>query len=170
MICLLSLRNFTLIKQIFKILFMKHTLMLLVAALLCFQLHAQDSKEAKEGPQITFENETIDYGTIERNADGNREFKLTNTGTEPLIISNCQGTCGCTVPNCPKEPILPGESAKIGVKYATDRLGQFNKGIKVYSNATPADQPIMIHIKGNVIPDPNAKEEEHDHNHDGHTH
>jgi hypothetical protein len=121
----------------------------LAALALVFNIYAQGASE--EGPVIKFEEETIDYGTIKRYADGHREFKFTNTGNAPLVINNCAGTCGCTVPNCPKEPIQPGESASIKVKYATDRIGQFNKGIKVYSNASPADQPIMIHIKGNVL-------------------
>ena len=50
---------------------------------------------------IVFETEVMDYGTIEHNADGNREFKFKNTGKEPLIISNSTGSCGCTVPTWP---------------------------------------------------------------------
>ena len=114
---------------------MKNLIAIFSAFLLAFSLYAQD------GPVITFEEETVDYGTILRYADGAREFKFKNTGTAPLIINNCAGTCGCTVPQCPKEPIQPGESATIQVKYATDRIGNFNKGIKVYSNATPAEPP-----------------------------
>ena len=108
------------------------------------------------------EEETIDYGTIKRYADGVREFKFTNTGNAPLIINNCAGTCGCTVPSCPKEVVQPGESASIKVKYATDRIGQFNKGVKVYSNATPADQPLMLYIKGNVLAEEDPSHAKHD--------
>lgn len=103
-------------------------------------------------PEITFESEVIDYGTIEHNADGNRQFKFKNTGKEPLIISNCQGSCGCTVPIWPKEPIKPGATATIDVKYATDRVGSFEKTITVTSNAkTPSK---ILRIKGVVKPDP----------------
>ena len=131
---------------------MKNILTLFTVLALALNIYAQEADEApKDGPVIKFEEETIDYGTIKRYADGHREFKFTNTGTEPLSINNCAGTCGCTVPACPKEPVLPGESGSIKVKYATDRIGQFNKGVKVYSNATPADQPIMVYIKGNVL-------------------
>lgn len=101
--------------------------------------------------EITFETEVIDYGTIEHNADGNREFKFKNTGKEPLIISNCTGSCGCTVPTWPKEPIKPGESASIKVKYATDRVGAFEKTVTVTSNAKSATK--VIKIKGVVKPD-----------------
>lgn len=105
-------------------------------------------------PDIKFETEVIDYGTIEHNADGNREFKFKNTGKEPLIITNCQGSCGCTVPTWPKEPIKPGASSSIKVKYATDRVGAFEKTVTVNSNAkTPVK---VIKIKGVVKPDPAA--------------
>ncbi|HJY11896.1 MAG TPA: DUF1573 domain-containing protein, partial [Flavobacterium sp.] len=85
--------------------------------------NAQTTKKAKvakiEGAGMVFENETIDYGTIAHNADGNRQFVFVNNGTKPLIITNTQGSCGCTVPTTPKEPIAPGAKGVIGVKYAT---------------------------------------------------
>jgi hypothetical protein len=101
---------------------------------------------------VVFETELIDYGTIEHNADGNREFKFKNTGKEPLIISNCTGSCGCTVPTWPKEPIKPGETSSIKVHYATDRVGAFEKTVTVTSNAKSATK--VLKIKGNVKPDP----------------
>ena len=103
-------------------------------------------------PKFKFQMETIDYGTIEHNADGNREFKFTNVGKEPLIISNAVGSCGCTTPDWPKEPIKPGASSVIKVHYATDRVGAFEKTVTITSNAeTPSK---VIKIKGNVKPDP----------------
>jgi len=102
-----------------------------------------------DGPNIEFVTETLDYGTIEHNADGVRYFEFKNTGTEPLIISNCKGSCGCTVPACPKEPILPGETGKIKVKYATNRVGSFTKTITVTSNAVTPSKTIKI--KGKVL-------------------
>jgi hypothetical protein len=103
-------------------------------------------------PKFKFESEVIDYGTIEHNADGNREFKFTNTGKEPLIISNAVGSCGCTTPTWPHEPIKPGATAVIKVHYATDRVGQFEKTVTLTSNAdTPSK---VIKIKGVVKPDP----------------
>lgn len=103
-------------------------------------------------PKFKFETEVLDYGTIEHNANGDREFKFTNVGKEPLIISNAVGSCGCTTPVWPKEPIKPGASAIIKVHYATDRVGQFEKTITLTSNAdTPSK---IIKIKGVVKPDP----------------
>ncbi|CAN1498757.1 Protein of unknown function DUF1573 [Flavobacteriaceae bacterium] len=105
-----------------------------------------------EGAGMVFENETIDYGTVAHNADGNRQFVFTNNGNKALIITNTQGTCGCTVPSTPKEPIAPGAKGVIGVKYATDRVGPFTKQVIVTSNAT--GQPTKtLTIKGTVLPD-----------------
>jgi len=126
--------------------------------------NAQETKKAKapaeakvttpkiDGAGIVFETETIDYGTIEHNANGDREFVFTNNGNKPLIISNAQGSCGCTVPTTPKEPIAPGAKGIIGVKYATDRVGAFTKSVTVTSNADGQPTKVLT-IKGTVLPD-----------------
>ena len=103
-------------------------------------------------PEISFETEVMDYGTVEYNGDGLREFVFTNTGKEPLIISRAKGSCGCTVPTWPKEPIMPGESGAIKVKYSTNRPGRFTKTVTISSNAkTPSKR---LTIKGTVKPKP----------------
>ena len=101
---------------------------------------------------MVFVSETIDYGTIAHNADGKREFVFTNNGNKPLIISNAAGSCGCTVPTYPKEPIAPGAKAVIGVKYATDRVGAFTKTVTLTTNATEPSKTLTI--KGTVLADP----------------
>ena len=68
---------------------------------------------------------------------------------EPLIISKCKGSCGCTVPECPKEPILPGESAVIKVNYDEKRVGSFNKSITITSNAKSTTK--ILKVKGKII-------------------
>jgi hypothetical protein len=99
---------------------------------------------------MVFAKEVIDYGTISQNADGKREFVFTNNGNAPLVITNAQGSCGCTVPSTPKEPILPGSKGSIGVKYDTSRVGTFTKTVTISSNA--AGQPTkVLTIKGNVV-------------------
>ncbi|MAY83870.1 MAG: hypothetical protein CMP59_07010 [Flavobacteriales bacterium] len=119
----------------------------------------EDAKvETAGGAEMTFETEVIDYGTINQNADGVRTFKFTNTGNQPLIISNARGSCGCTVPTWPKKPINPGESGEIKVKYATNRLGPINKSVTVTSNAT--EGTIVLRIKGNVIEKQTSPEKE----------
>ena len=101
------------------------------------------------GAKIEFESETVDYGTIQQYADGIRHFKFKNTGKKDLIITSCTGSCGCTVPTCPKEVVKPGKSGEVEVKYATERIGQFTKNVTVVSNADRS--PIVLTIKGNVL-------------------
>ncbi len=109
-----------------------------------------------DGAGMVFESETIDYGTIPHNSDGKREFVFVNNGTKPLIITNAQGSCGCTVPTYPKEPIAPGAKAVIGVKYATDRVGAFTKTVTLTTNA--AEPTKVLTIKGNVLPGETPKD------------
>lgn len=106
-----------------------------------------------QGPGMLFESETIDYGTIAHNSEPNRQFVFVNNGTEDLVISNTQGSCGCTVPTKPEKPIKPGEKGVIGVRYATDRVGAFTKTVTVTSNCKEMPTKILT-IKGEVLPDP----------------
>lgn len=75
------------------------------------------------------------YGSIKNASTGYRYFKFTNTGTGPLVISAAKGSCGCTVPTWPKEPIMPGQSDFIKVKYDTKRTGAFTKYVTLTTNA-----------------------------------
>lgn len=113
---------------------------------------AKISTPKVDGAGMVFMNETIDYGTVAHNADGKREFVFTNNGNKPLIITNTQGSCGCTVPTSPKEPIAPGAKGVIGVKYATDRVGPFTKTVTVTSNAAGQATKTLT-IKGTVLAD-----------------
>jgi hypothetical protein len=118
---------------------------------------AKPSTPKVEGAGMVFESETIDYGTLAHNADGKREFVFTNNGNKPLIITNATGSCGCTVPSFPKEPIAPGAKAVIGVKYATDRVGAFTKTVTVTSNAEGIASKVLT-IKGTILADETPKE------------
>ncbi|MFY7664617.1 DUF1573 domain-containing protein [Flavobacterium sp.] len=110
---------------------------------------------AQKGPIIEFEakDNTIDYGEVSKETDnGIRTFVFTNTGDQPLIITNVKSTCGCTVPTKPTDPILPGKSDKIQVKYNMNP-GPIRKTITVESNAVNYDGGIIaLKIKGEVIP------------------
>jgi hypothetical protein len=121
-----------------------------LAAFGLFSAHAQEAVvvENPNAPEIVFEQEVVDYGDIEQGANGVREFKFTNTGKEPLVISNARGSCGCTVPTWPKEPIKPGESSTIKVKYDTKRIGPINKSVTITSNAKTSTK--VLRIKGNI--------------------
>lgn len=126
-------------------------LMMFVAAVATNSVMAQEV--AQDGAMIEFEKEVHDYGTIKNGADGTCSFDFKNTGNQPLIISNAKGSCGCTVPSWPKEPINPGQTATITVKYDTKRTGAINKSVTITSNAV--NEPTkVLRIKGNVLPKP----------------
>ena len=108
--------------------------------------------EESSNATIDFVSKVVDYGTIEHNADGARKFVFTNNGTEPLLIKNAKGSCGCTVPTWPREAIAPGATAEIGVKYATNRVGKFTKTITLTTNASK--KPVILTVKGEVNPAP----------------
>ncbi|MDX1651168.1 MAG: DUF1573 domain-containing protein [Brumimicrobium sp.] len=110
---------------------------------------AQEGASVESGAKIEFEKETHDYGTIKQYGDGTCEFKFKNTGNEPLMISNAKGSCGCTVPEWPREPIAPGETGVIKVKYDTKRVGPFGKSVTLQSNAVNAPTK-TLRIKGTV--------------------
>ena len=126
-------------------------MLVLTAAFAMNTVNAQTTSGAK----IDFSKETHDYGTIKNGADGTCTFEFKNTGNAPLIISNAKGSCGCTVPEWPKEPIAPGAKASIKVKYDTSRQGVINKNVTITSNAVNAAEKI-IYIKGNVLPAPES--------------
>ncbi|MEZ5043703.1 MAG: DUF1573 domain-containing protein [Saprospiraceae bacterium] len=103
---------------------------------------------ATDGPAMKFETLQVDYGTIIQDSDPYRYFKFTNVGTEPAVIKTAKGSCGCTVPTYPKEPILPGQTAEIKVRYDTKRVGPFTKRVTLTTNT--AEPEIVLTIKGVV--------------------
>ena len=125
--------------------------------LLLFCLYITDSFSQQDivinhnAPEITFETELIDLGTFMQYDDPSSkcEFNFSNTGKEPLIISRAKGSCGCTVPEWPKEPILPGEKGVIKVNYDEKRVGSFNKSVTITSNAKNNSQ--VVKIKGKIL-------------------
>lgn len=120
---------------------MKKIVLIVFVGLIGFTTQAQTAK-------ISFEETTIDYGEIEKGSDGVRSFKLTNTGDAPLVIEDIKSTCGCTIPKKPTDPIMPGASDNIEVKYDTNRVGPIRRSISVYSNA---EEPIVtLNIRGTV--------------------
>lgn len=112
---------------------------------------------AQKGAKIEFKDKdnTIDYGTVTKDEDsGVRSFEFTNTGDEPLIIKNVQSSCGCTVPSKPTEPIQPGQTGKIDVKYNMNS-GPIRKTITVETNAVNVEEGrVALKIKGEVIVKP----------------
>jgi hypothetical protein len=101
------------------------------------------------GPSISFDTLVVDFGTINKGDDPYRTVQFTNSGKKPLHITNCKGSCGCTVPKCPTTPIMPGETGDIKVRYDTKRVGPINKTVTVKSNAT--NGTIYLKVKGKIL-------------------
>jgi len=134
---------------------MKNLLTLLALCLSISFISAQDGAKApadttpSEGPVMEFNDTVVDYGTIEQNSEPFRIFNFKNTGNEPLVIKHAKGSCGCTVPTYPKEPILPGESSEVKVRYDTKRIGRFTKTVTLTTNEEVGKR--VITIKGEVL-------------------
>ena len=105
-----------------------------------------------EGPYMDFEELKVDFGTIEQDSDPYRVIKFKNTGTQPLLITNAKGSCGCTVPTYPEEAIAPGETGEIKVRYATNRVGPINKTVTLTTNS--AQGAIKLSVVGKVLKKP----------------
>ena len=138
---------------------MKKFALILFMGLLTFSGNAQEKVDEKKvddnTPIFKFESEVVNYGDIARNSDGVKVLKFTNVGKSPIIITNVKGSCGCTVPTSPKEPIMPGEEGEIEIKYATNRIGPFSKTVTITSNAVRSN--IVIPVKGRVLNDEDSK-------------
>lgn len=124
---------------------------------------AANKDAAPAGPTTTikFDDTTYDFGAITDGDKVRHTFKFTNTGNEPLIISNCKGSCGCTVPECPKNPIAPGGDGEITVEYNSRNKSKGEvagkpdqKFINVIANTEPSSTRLTI--KALVKADPNA--------------
>ena len=99
--------------------------------------------------EIAFEKDVHDFGTMKQHGDASTEFVFKNTGSEPLIVANAKGSCGCTVPTWPKEPIAPGAKASVEVKYDTKRVGPISKSVTITSNSVD-QSTALLKIKGTV--------------------
>jgi hypothetical protein len=111
----------------------------------CFTF-SQNSNE--KGAEISFEKLVHDFGQVHLGDPTTHEFTFTNTGNEPLIISDVRSSCGCTVPQWPRNPIMPGASESIKVKYNSNILGTINRQVTIISNAK--NSPSVIRVAGNV--------------------
>ena len=125
-------------------------LLIVIMILTSGSLFSQTEVSAvSSGARIEFNKEIHDYGTIKKGEDGHCVFVIKNTGNQPLFIRNAKGSCQCTVPEWPKEPIAPGETAEVKVKYNTQRVGVINKSVTITTNAINGTTQVL-RIKGTV--------------------
>ena len=102
-------------------------------------LTAAEGGEVSGAPVMEFEEEIFDFGTIAQGEKVNFVYKFTNTGDADLIISSAKGSCGCTVPDWPKQPIAPGEVSEIKVVFNSDgKSGNQHKDVSINANTQPA--------------------------------
>lgn len=103
----------------------------------------------KNSPSIQWKSVEMDLGEIKHNQPKTIEFEFVNTGTVPVLITGVQASCGCTATDYSKDPIAPGQSAKIKATYNAATVGSFKKTITVNTNAE--EQPRTLYFKGTVI-------------------
>lgn len=129
---------------------------------LCFLLVGTtlvSNAQTQMGPVFTAETTTVDFGEVDNTKDpGFRILKFKNTGNAPLMITNAVGSCGCTIPEWPKEPIKAGASAEIKIKYDITRVGGISKTVTITTNeeeskdanGNPIYKNHVVQVKGNV--------------------
>ncbi len=102
-----------------------------------------------DGPVMKFEKEEFNFGNIKQGDKVQYEFEFVNAGKEPLIITEAHGSCGCTVPEWPKQPLKKGEKGVIKITFdSTGKQGMQDKTVTITSNST--DSPKILHVKGNI--------------------
>jgi hypothetical protein len=130
---------------------MKTLISLITITLFSLSAFAQANSDA---PIFEFEETTHDFGNVKEGPDATFDFKFKNVGKTPLIIQNCSASCGCTTPNWSRDPIMPGKTGVISVKYSTKgRIGTINKTVYIKSNAQSLTERFELYIKGSVIPE-----------------
>lgn len=107
---------------------------------------AAADREAKAGeyPVMTFEETVHDFGTIDQGTNVEHVFKFTNTGNAPLVIVDAKSSCGCTVPQYTKEPVAPGETGEMLVKFNGSGKNQISKTVTITANTESGKETINI--------------------------
>ena len=148
---------------------MKKATMTLFALAICGAAFAQTNQQVAPPPppppaaaaktvdpsagKFKFKEETHDYGEVPEGPLAEYDFEFKNVGKKPIVISEAHGSCGCTVPKWPTEPVMPGKKGVIHVTYNTQgRQGPISKEVTINSNAQQS--PMVLHIRGTVKPKP----------------
>ncbi|GAA4088413.1 DUF1573 domain-containing protein [Mucilaginibacter panaciglaebae] len=116
----------------------------------CNQKKKADINYTTDGSDIKYESPTYDFGKIKQGESVSHSFKFTNTGKSPLIIVSAVASCGCTTPNWPKSPVMPGDTGSISVTFnSVGKSGLQDKLITVTANSQPAQS--IVHLLGEVL-------------------
>ena len=108
-------------------------------------ISATQNLDTNNVAKMSFEQEDFDFGEVEEGAIVEHTFVFTNTGNQPLLINNARSTCGCTVPEWPKDPIPPGERGNISVRFNTENKTQKQvKPITIMANTYPAANKVYL--------------------------
>ncbi len=126
---------------------MKHILFLATAFMLGLSTMAQE----KITDMVKVNTEKHDFGKLKQGVPVSTEFVLTNTTNKPLVIENAWGSCGCTTPEVPKEPIAAGGSTKLKVNYNAAALNHFDKDVMI--KFAGIEEPRIVKITGEVLND-----------------
>lgn len=112
--------------------------------------HSASGIQATGVPTMDFTDTSYDFGKMHEGEAASHEFHFKNNGNAPLLIANAAGSCGCTVPEYPHEPIAPGQSGVISVKFNSQgKVGAQNKSVNIFTNSNKGKH--MLHIKADVI-------------------
>lgn len=122
----------------------------IIIATIIFAATLQVLAQKAVAPKIAFEETVFNFDTIIQNGNGEHVFHFTNVGDAPLLITSAFSSCGCVVPEWPKDPIAPNASGSIKVKYNTSKAGTFTKVIIVKSNDEKSLKTVL-RINGVVV-------------------
>jgi hypothetical protein len=112
---------------------------------------AEEPMDTNKLARMRFEEVLYNFGTVKEGTQVEHKFKFTNTGKVPLVIANCKATCGCTIPEWPKDEVQPGATAEIKATFNTySRPGNARKGITITANTFPSE--FKIFLEGTVTP------------------
>lgn len=129
------------------------------SSLITNPITADEAISPDNAAKIEFEEEVFDFGSIVEGESVEHVFKFKNTGKNPLIINLAQGSCGCTVPEWPRDPILPGKGGEIKVKFnSKGKQGEQDKSVTISANTIP--NKTKIYVVGNVAQNPNASKKQ----------
>ncbi len=123
-------------------------LSLVLVASLAFYAQVSGFSISSLGAVFAWEKTTHDFGKIEQGTPVTAIFTFTNEGDAPIVITQAKGSCGCTVPSYPQEPIAPGASAEVKAVFNAATLGVFNKTVTITANT---DKPQILRVKGEVV-------------------